>query len=203
MTIELKNDFASQIVKTMLRLNYKVFEENELNIVYLEGINADATVNADRIDEWNDLRTVIKVANGVPKILATWKATTEPGRHYTLNPMVAGGAARIAFGQYKAWQVGIHRDHEALVQIGGPVTVFRDANKDGFRTGDSQNTGYFGINQHWGGDSDSVGRWSAGCLSGQSRNGHREFMKLVKTDSRYQQNSGYVFWTTILDGSKL
>lgn len=50
------------------------------------------------------------------------------------------GAARIAFGQYKSWQVGIHNAdsptaHAALKQV-GELTVHRDLNKDGKRTGD-------------------------------------------------------------------
>lgn len=200
--IKLGTDFASRVIKRMLDLNYKVFLDDELNIVYMEGINLDGTVNTDKPDQWNDLRTVIKVS-GNPKIIGCWQATTEPGVYYTNNPLNSGGAARIAFGQYKAWKIGTHKNHEALVQVGGPVTVMRDGNGDGFRTGDPKNVGYFGINQHWGGDASSIGRWSAGCLVGQSKDGHREFIRLIKTDSRYQQNSDYIFWTTILDGSKL
>jgi hypothetical protein len=196
-------DLASRVIKKMLELGYKVFTDDELNIIYLEGIDADGTVNSDAPDLWNDLRTVIEVRDGVPIMLGSWKATTEPGLHYTHRPLNDGGAARIAFGQYKSWQMGIHKDHEALVQTGGAVTVCRDRNRDGLRTNDLHETGYFGINQHWGGDAASVGRWSAGCLVGQSRNGHREFMQLVKTDSRYRENSKYVFWTAVLDGSKL
>jgi hypothetical protein len=78
------------------------------------------------------LRMVIAVEKGgKATVLGNWEATTEPGRHYTevklLNPL---GAARIAFGQYRAWKVGIHRnDHEALRQT-RDITVYRDANRD-------------------------------------------------------------------------
>lgn len=201
--LRLGTDFASRIVKKMLALGNKIFTGEELNIIYIEGVNLDGAVNTDKLNEWNDLRTIIKIINGVPKIIGSWRATTEPGADYTYNPINSGGAARIKFGQYKAWQVGTHKNHEALVQTGGAVTVFRDGNEDGFRTNDPEHTGYFGINQHWGGDSPHVGRWSAGCLVGQLKNGHREFMSLVKADRRYQQNSSYIFWTTVLDGSKL
>ena len=48
--------------------------------------------------------------------------------------MDRNGAARIAFGQYKAWAVGTHHAtqpsaHAALVQV-ADVTVYRDLNKD-------------------------------------------------------------------------
>jgi hypothetical protein len=70
-----------------------------------------------------------------------------------MNPQ---GAARIAFGQYTAWQVGRHGTsdrHEALVQV-VEVKVHRDLNKDMQRTGDTKgtaqadrtDTGLFGIN---------------------------------------------------------
>lgn len=199
-------NLANRIIKTMQSLKYKVFTGNELNVVYIEGINPDGTPNSDSFNQWNDLRTVIRVEADGAKIVGNWKATTEPGNYYTFNPMNSNGAARIAFGQYKAWQIGIHgnsQPHEALVQSGGMVKVHRDFNKDGFRTGDKIHEGYYGINQHWGYDQSEVGRASAGCLVGQSRQGHREFMNIIKGDARYKQNSSYVFWTTVLDGSKL
>lgn len=203
--INLTNDFVSRIVRKMIDLNYKVFTEDELNIVYIEGANLDGSVNTDLPNLWNDLRTVIQIKDSTPRFLGCWRATTEPGSRYTQRPMNPKGAARIAFNQYKAWSVGIHGNsepHEALVQV-APVTVHRDLNKDYFRTGDRTDTGLFGINQHWGGDANTVGSWSAGCLVGQSRLGHREFMRTIKGDSRYKANTSYVFWTTILDGSKL
>ena len=109
-----------------------------------------------------------------------------------MNPK---GAARIAFNQYKAWSVGTHRasspqGHEALVQT-APVAVYRDLNKDFKRPGDRVDTGLFGINQHWGYDAPmgDLGTTSAGCLVGRTKNGHRQFMALVKQGSAIQ---GYV-----------
>ena len=119
-----------------------------------------------------------------------------------MNPTNPRGAARIEFGQYDAWQVGMHRgNHEALVQTGGEVTVCRDLNKDGVRTGDKRDTGSFGINQHWGYDLPEVDRASAGCLVGQSKTGHKDFMAIVKSDPRYKANRKYVFSTAVLPES--
>jgi peptidoglycan hydrolase-like protein with peptidoglycan-binding domain len=173
-----------------------------MNIVYVEGMNPDGTPNADEANKWNDLRLLIRFEGGEPKIVGKWAATTEPGRYWTENPMSPLGAARIEFGQYNAWQVGMHRNnHEALVQTGGQLTVCRDLNKDGQRTGDTRQTGEFGINQHWGYDLPQVEKASAGCLVGQSVDGHQRFMALVKSDPRYQANRKYVFAATILPES--
>ena len=104
----------------MERKGYQVDRgPGELNIVYVEGMNPDGTPNADEANKWNDLRLVIRFEGGVPKIVGEWAATTEPGRYWTENPISPLGAARIEFGQYKSWQVGMHRNnHEALVQTG-------------------------------------------------------------------------------------
>lgn len=194
------SDLAQRIIAAMERKGYAVDRGlGEINIVYVEGMNADGTPNGDEANKWNDLRLIIRFEGGEPKIIGSWPATTEPGRYYTENPVNPGGAARIEFGQYRAWQVGMHRgDHESLVQTGGQVTVCRDLNKDGMRTGDKRDTGNFGINQHWGYDLAEVDKASAGCLVGQSKPGHRQFMAIVKSDPRYQSDRKYVFTSTVL-----
>jgi len=197
------SDLAHLVVAAMERKGHQVDRgPGEVNIVYVEGMNPDGTANADEANKWNDLRLLIRFEGGEPRIIGEWAATTEPGRYWTENPMNPLGAARIEFGQYKAWQVGIHNEsHEALVQTGGPLTVCRDLNKDGQRTGDKRQTGEFGINQHWGYDLPQVEKASAGCLVGQSKDGHRQFMALVKSDPRYQANRKYVFATAVLQES--
>jgi len=42
-------------------------------------------------------------------IVGNWEATTEPGKHFTYNPMDSKGAARIARSQFRAWRVGWYR----------------------------------------------------------------------------------------------
>lgn len=172
-------------------------------IVYLEGCDPDGKLNDDAPDRFNDSRICIQFVNNVPVIVGAWEATTEPSRHWTENRMNPLGAARIAFGKYKAWVVGIHNGHhEALVQRNaGKVIVYRDDNQDMMRPGDATQTGYFGINQHHGYDlpKNSLGRSSAGCLVGRTVKGHREFMDIVKSDIRYKANPNYVFETVIMD----
>jgi hypothetical protein len=168
--------------------------------------NIDGSTNENTPNVFNDLRMVIKVApNGVPNIEGAWEATTEPGRHYTQFPLDRGGAARIAFGQHKAWSVGFHRnDHEGLVQT-DDVAFYRDLNKDFTREGDRLIIGMIGLNQHWGYDlpRGDIGHSSAGCLVGRTPQGHREFMKIIKADPRYEVSRGYKFMTTVIPASAL
>ncbi|MFK0730631.1 MAG: peptidoglycan-binding domain-containing protein [Gloeotrichia echinulata GP01] len=206
--LKLSNSIASRIVKYLQVKNYQVFTKpKEYNIVYIEGMSEDWTLNNDAPNEFNDRRIVIEVVDGVPKIVNHWQGTTEPGSYYTYNPMNPEGAARIQFGQYKAWAVGYHGNadrHEALVQV-APITVCRDFNKDFKRTGDKLDVGLFLVNQHWGYDApvNDIKNASAGCLVGRRRDGHREFMAIIKQDRRYVANNDYVFYTTVIPGDDL
>ncbi|MDJ0511466.1 MAG: lysozyme [Crocosphaera sp.] len=208
--LKLGNDLASRIIKYMKTKGYQVSTQpKEYNIVYVEGMNPDGSLNDDRPNCFNDLRMVIEFSNGKPKIVGNWIATTEPGSKATLHGL-AKGAARIKFGQYKSWIIAWHpmpksaRSHEALYQQ-KPVTVHRDFNKDYQRTGDKLETGLFGINQHWGWDQpvNNISNTSAGCLVGRTRKGHREFMAILKQDKRYRAKRNYVFYTTIIPGDDL
>lgn len=176
------------------------------NIIYVEGVDPDGTLNPQTPNMFEDLRVVFSIGqDGIP-LIQPWIATTEPGRPYTLKPMNPKGAARIAAGQYKSWHVGTHvgpsgfDPHEALIQA-APIDVYRDTNKDFKREGPIY-TGMFGIDQHWGYDQakDDVGTASAGCLVGEKRDGHRAFMAVIKSDPRFRANNGYKFVTTVISG---
>jgi hypothetical protein len=226
--LELGNDLAGRIVRAMHSHGYRIdIGAGEVNIVYVEGLNVDGTPNDDAPNVFNDARFVIRFETAAPiaredgrkrpddgregparrtqmlapRIAGAWEATTEPGRYWTEHRMNPKGAARIAFGQYRAWQVGVHNGHhEALVQTGGAVTVHRDDNEDFMRPGDAVDTGWFGINQHhgYGLPRHDLGRSSAGCLVGRDIAGHRDFMALVKSDPRYRANNRFIFTSTII-----
>lgn len=198
---------ADRIIGFMGKNGYVIFKQpKHYNIVYVEGMNSDGTLNDDAPNCFNDLRLVIEFENNIPKIVGCWEATSEIGAHYTNKPMNRKGGARIAFGQYQAWQVGYHgsKPYEALVQA-APVPVHRDFNKDFMRTGDEIDTGLFGINQHhaWDAPKNNIGVHSAGCLVGRTIIGHREFMSLIKQDARYQNDKNYIFYTTVIPGDAL
>ena len=208
--LNLNNDLASRIVKYMLAKGYHVDRKTgEYNIIYIEGMNPNGTLNSDKPNSFNDLRLVIQIVGRTPKITSIWEATTEPGHYYTYNPMNPKGAARVKFGQYKAWRVGSHgvgspEPHEGLVQVAN-VTVHRDFNKDMIRTDDKLDSGRFYINQHYGYDypRNNISYAGAGCLVGRTREGHRDFMRLIKQAWRYQSNRNYKFMTTIIAGDDL
>lgn len=207
------NNLAARLIKYMAEMNYRIsIGDKKYNIVYVEGMDANGSLNNDAPNQFNDRRMVIEIPSGDrrPVVQGNWEATTEPGTHYTMNPLDDVprrlGTARIAFGQYKAWQVDTHgrgraEPHEALVQA-TPVSVYRDKNQDFIRSGDLLYTGNFGINQHWGYDypRTDISLAGAGCLVGRARQGHREFMALIKQDKRYQRNNDYLFHTTIIPG---
>ena len=193
------NDLVGRIVSAMITKGHWVARHPDcVNIVYVEGMNADGTPNDNLPNEFNDRRMVIRVVDGIPRIERSWEATTEPGRYWTEHPMNVKGAARIAFGQYKAWTVGDYHGSESLLQA-APIPVYRDLAQHYKREG-APDVGMFGIEQHWGYDlsKQDLGRSSAGCLVGRATAGHREFMALVKTDARYRASPGYRFLTTVL-----
>jgi hypothetical protein len=200
------DDLAGRIIKFMLTKNYYVSTKpGEYNIVYVEGMNADGTENNDARNQFNDRRILIEIVDGIPKIVGNWEATTEPGSFYTNNPMNRGGAARIKFDQYKAWRVGPHKNQpKALVQVEN-VTVHRDFDRNGIRTGDKLDIGIFGINQHHANDAPrhDIGKWGAGCFVGRTVAEHDRFMNLIMQDRRYKLNKNHIFWTTIIPGDDL
>ena len=202
------NNLATRIADYMRHKKYLLFAgSGYYNIIYIEGMNANGSLNSDAPNHFNDRRLVLQTIGGIPQIIGNWEATTEPGSHYTHKPMNPLGAARIKFGQYTSWRVGMHgtlNRHEALVQV-RDVSVHRDFNKDFKRTGDRSTTGLYGINQHWGYDLplNDISTASAGCLVGRAKSGHKEFMNLVKSDVRYKKDPSFVFTTTIIPGDEL
>jgi hypothetical protein len=204
------SDLAGKIISAMQRSNYWIARHPQcFNIVYVEGMNPDGTPNDNAPNKFNALRTLVQVQpSGACKTAGLWEATTQPSKYWTEHPMDTKGAARIAFGQYKSWAVGIHHAgtasaHEALVQV-ADITVYRDSNKDYKREGPTY-TGIFAVNQHWGYDlpENDLGTSSAGCLVGRLRNGHRAFMRAVKSDPRHVANTNYRFMTAVFPASDI
>lgn len=190
-----------RLVAAMKKHNYKLFTNpGETNIIYVKGMAPEGDKNDDAPDRFNDARFVVTFENGKPVLAGAWQATTDPSRYWTEHRMNAKGAARVKPGQYTAWQIGMHHDHEAWVQTGGEVTVCRDDNEDFSSRGDAEDTGFFGINQHWGYDlpKNSLGHSSAGCLVGRMTKGHREFMALTKADPRFKANNKFVVTAALL-----
>ena len=183
-----------------------------INIIGIEGLNPDFTLNNDVPNHWNDLFLILGVDKDLNfRYFQKSVGTTEPGSHYTYNPMNPQGAARITIDtkHEKIWKVGCHgsgsNSHLALVQTGNQVCVTRDANKDFQRTNDKITCGYYGINFHWGYDMpiNNIGRASAGCQVIRSRKEQQNAMKIIKTDYYYVRNNQHRFSYFCLDGSKI
>jgi hypothetical protein len=177
-----------------------------VNIVYAEGMDADGDENTDKSNEWNDRRMVFRIrASHQPQMILNHAATTEPGAHYTKHPLNPNGAARVAFGQYKAWADGLHNGSQPALVQRGLIRLHRDRNKDGKRSPtDPMDVGTaFGINQHTtrpGFQSDQVDKYSAGCMVGRNYQEHLKFLATVRKDPRYQMNKSYLFVTTVIAG---
>lgn len=201
------DDFAGKVIKAMVNRGDWVCRHPAcINIVYVDGYDTNGVPNENAHNKFEDVRLVIRVGqNGDPVIEAAWEATTEPGTFYVKTQKLnVEGAAHIIAGQYKAWNVGIHKDgrpsaHEALVQM-RDIKISRDKDENFNQVGDKTFVGMFGINQHWGFDfsTDDVRTASAGCLVGRTKTGHRQFMALVKADPRFVVNRAYLFMTSVL-----
>lgn len=110
-----------------------------------------------------------------------WTITTVPGVFYLQNP-VPGGAAVLVPNQYvDVYMLGKHlegkkSEQNALVQRGGEVTVYRDADMDNHaEKTERKSKGYFGINIHRAlavGRTVKIWNWSAGCQVFASKADH-------------------------------
>jgi|GEM_PF-2049466 len=117
-----------------------------LNVVAIRNSNRDFDVFKCRI-----VHLVQEAGLWVQK--GNWAATTYPGKYYTIDKLLnSAGAAILTQGKFSGiYTLSSHRGiYQALCQRGGPVSVFRDGNKD--KTYDMAPTtiqnGMFGINVH-------------------------------------------------------
>jgi len=135
-----------------------------------------------------------------------WDVTTDPGLHWMKHLMNPDGAAAIAPGQYRgAWALGKHRrQYEALVQR-GPISCYRDANKDSVYDYDPSTvvqTQGAGLNCHKAGaDSHRVDKWSAGCIVHARADNFYRMMTLARAQVR--AGHGDSFTLTLVLASEL
>lgn len=204
-----QEQFAEMCAAYMISKGYLISRDPDTtNIVYVEGAEYDGQPNKDEPNYFNDRRLLLYFKDGW-RFAHNAQATTEPGTYYTKNPLNPQGAARIAFGQYVAWQHGIHNGSQiALVQV-APIEVYRDRNRDGKRSiSDPRDIGTFHINQHTTNHSGpaptTIGKWSAGCLVGRRRQEHLIFLDILRKDQRFlDDREGFIYPTTIMPGDKL
>ena len=197
---------AKRVLRYMDSKKYWIARSpNMYNIVYVEGMNEEGTNFSDPSNQWNDRRMVIRIQpGGQPELVHNFDATTEPGIPVRSKPHPLG-IARIAFGQYKSWKVGMHKNTQVALRQSSNVRIHRDKDANGFRTGDKIFVGSdYGINQHSTTIKTTVvGDWSAGCLVGREWGEHLAFLSTVKSDVRYTTNANYEFVTAVIPGDEL
>jgi len=174
-----------QIESAVKSKGYKWFENGDYN-VNIVGIRNSETKNKVT-NKFDDCITVSYKKNGEWKFYC-FECTTDPGTHWVENIMRKEGVAVLKEGQYK----GSHkiRKHQGRYEALGqqrPVTVYRDANKDGTYdlSDDNTQTGLFGINIHRatkyaGKKSSQVDKWSAGCQVIAANDDWTLFMKIMR-----------------------
>jgi len=140
--------------------------------------------------------------------LKSYVITTDPGLYWLNHPLSKLGAAVLKPGQYvNAYQLGLHqgkKEHPALIQTGGYVTVYRDFDRDNIAEETNvQETGHFGINIHRAsatGATTRIGKFSAGCTVFSKKTDHDEVLMLC---GHYKQQVKNLFTYTLLREKEL
>ena len=74
------NNLAKRVVEYMRSKRYLLFNGTQhCNIIYIEGMNANGTLNSDLPNCFNDRRLVLQTRDGIPQIIGNWEATTKHG----------------------------------------------------------------------------------------------------------------------------
>ena len=182
------------IEKAVKEKGYKWFETGDYNI-NIVGVRNSDTGN-EVTNKFDDKITLSFKCDNQWEFYC-YDCTTDPGRYWVENIMRKEGVAVLKEGQYRgSHKIRLHQGrYEALGQ-NGPVTVYRDANKDGKfdLSDDNTQTGLFGINIHratkWGGKKSSqVDKWSAGCQVIADNDNWHTFLGICQSAREIHGNS--------------
>jgi len=181
-----------EVKKAVLSKGYKWFENGDYNI-NIVGIRNSETEN-QVTNKFDDCVTVSYKVNGEWNFHC-FKATTDPGTHWTKNLLNKDGVAILVPGQYRgSHTIGLHKGkYEALKQK-KPLKVYRDKNKDGVYDLLEENIheGIYGINIHRAtahGESKQIDKWSAGCQVLAKTSDFNKLMELARKSSALYGNS--------------
>jgi hypothetical protein len=183
-----------KLIAALMAQGYRVFTRPfELNIVGLRSEHLLPNV-------FNDTINVIFKDDKGNWQLHSYAATTDPGTYWLKNPLNPQGTAILKAGQYlNSHMIGLHRNkYTALVQR-NPVTVIRDADRNGtLDFNGKEDTGQFGINIHRAlqeGTTKFIDKFSAGCQVFANADDFNAFMQLCE---RHKQLYGNGFTYTLL-----
>jgi hypothetical protein len=183
-----------QIEKTVKSKGYTWFEDasNKTYDVNIVGVRNNHPSIADKVtnvfDDW--LTISFKDESGKWQFYC-WNATTDPGKKGVQEFHNKKGVARLVPNQYRGvWKIDKHQGkYDALCQRLGPVTVWRDSNKDLIFEERVTDTGIFGINIHKAGqDSQWVENWSEGCSVFKRVKDFDVFMSICKKAAKIHGN---------------
>lgn len=166
------------VISTMNEKGYKVFDVGTYNL-NLVGIRT-LPGKSDTFDDW--LCVFYKLGGSWQ--FHKWQLTTDPGLYYLNNPMRTDGTAILIPGQYRScWRIGSHQGKYTALTQGtyNGFKVWRDRDKNGSPNYSGKvYTDGAGINCHKAGlDSNSVGKWSAGCQVLKKTADFNELIKLA------------------------
>tara|TARA_R100001015_G_C4541203_1_gene105185 strand:+ start:47 stop:658 length:612 start_codon:yes stop_codon:yes gene_type:complete len=175
-----------QIEKAVKSKGYVWFEDPkdkgyDVNIVGIRNSETGDEVT----NKFDDKITISYKVNGEWKFHC-YDCTTDPGRYWVENIMRKEGVAALKEGQYRrSHKIRLHAGKYPALGQQNPVTVYRDANKDGCYdlSDDNTQTGLYGINIHRatareGKKSTKVDKWSAGCQVIAANKDWKEFMEI-------------------------
>jgi len=191
----------NRIKKVLKTKKYNFFDGNapyNVNIIGIRNLQG-------RPNYFDDIMMVIYRDNHKRWRVDSYQVTTDPGVYWLKKPMNVNGTAILCPGQYGgAYKIDKHRGkYDALCQRSGPITVWRDNNRDSHHDldDDTKDTGYFGVNIHKAGrDSSQVDKWSAGCQVFKNEGDFNEFMTTMRTGAA---RFGNKFTYTLLERADL
>ena len=189
---------ANRIQSIFENKGYAFFDNRKswnLNIIGVRNSNSKA-------NKFDDTMLVVYRNGRKNWEVKSYQITTDPGRYWLKRPMNVNGTAIVVPDQYRSiYKLGKHRGvYEALVQTGGPISVYRDSNRDDILNlePDTVTSGFYGINIHKSSNSEStkVEKWSAGCQVFARSSEYNDFIRLVKkSENLYGDTFSYTLIT--------
>jgi len=139
-------------------------------------------------------------------VIKHWQCTTESGLFYLRSPLKPQGTAILAEGQYPHYKLDLHnKKYWALCQRLGPVTVYRDGNRDDKIDMNpyTKQKGMFGINIHCGFSYDeNIGKSSAGCTVTRARYKDPDYQEFIRLLRIHERRYGNRFVYTLIEDDK-
>jgi len=206
----MKKISANQLVNAMIEKGYKTFTAPySMNIIGVRSENSKS-------DQFDDELHVMFLNYSFTRKHFIFKCTTDPGKHWLMNPLNKNGTLITVPGQYRGvFKIGYHnrskgnKKYKALEQV-KPMTYVRDNNKDGVLDFDLMNDpsnlieGNFKTNIHRASKWKSVlniGYYSAGCTVIQDPEDFNHLMMLCAKQE--EEGLGDQFTYTLLNESDI